>query len=192
MFSAAEYKDFAPDMKYFQENRFLKILYETKHKYNNDPLEPEKNLALYDANIRYVDDNIKILLGNLKDLGIKDETLIVITSDHGEAFGEYGFWDHIKGHELFNLSEDPNQLKDISLTKKAKTSQMRLALGDWLGEQLGGAPDPLHLSLVRGGWMWKTLFGLLQDSELKEMFRSYPELKKIFQLGPSAGFIKMG
>jgi len=282
MFSAKEYKDFAPDMQYFQDNRFLRMLYDAKHKFNQDPLQPEENLALYDANVRYVDDNIKVLVDNLDKLGIKEETLILITSDHGEAFGEYGFWDHyssyrnisqlplilfgpdierkeistytqnidimptllqlagidipeglcgrtmvpllsgdkdsfreeivvnsdatviqrmyvkddyalmhtlsrpvwdhIKEYELFNLSEDPDQIKDISSQEREITSNMRIALSDWLAGQLKGRSDPLQPSLIRGGWMWKDLFRLLDYSELKEMLQSYPELKTVFNL----------
>ncbi len=105
MFSAKEYKDFAPNMEYFQKNKFLKILYEMEHKGNNDPLDPKEVLALYDANIRYVDDNIKDLFTCLEELNITDKVLVVITSDHGEAFGEYGFWDH---HSCYrNISQIP-------------------------------------------------------------------------------------
>ncbi len=279
MFSATEYKDFAPDMKYFQKNEFLKRFYDTKHKRMNDPPDPAESLALYDANIRYVDDNIRRLFNNLKELDIKDKTLVVITSDHGEAFGEYGFWDHwssyrnisqlplvfvgpgidntelsnhtqnvdvyptilelvgleipeglcgktmvpllrgnqdsfrkeivvnsdstvvqrmyvkddyalvhslthlvwdhIKEYELFNLSKDPDQLEDISSKEKNRTSEMRLALGNWLAEELSGAPDPLQLSVFRGGWMWEGLCRCLESSELEKLVRNYPELKRI-------------
>jgi len=47
---------------------------------------------LYDANIRYVDDNIGILLNSLRNnLG---NTIIVITADHGDAFGEHDTLGH--------------------------------------------------------------------------------------------------
>ena len=45
-------------------------------------------IAQYDGCIRYLDDNIGFLLEKLRQLGIYDDTLIIITSDHGEAFGE--------------------------------------------------------------------------------------------------------
>jgi len=45
-------------------------------------------VAQYDSCIRYLDDNIGILVNKLKELGIYDDTLIIVTSDHGEAFGE--------------------------------------------------------------------------------------------------------
>lgn len=105
MFSPGEYKNSVPDMKYFRKNKLLKVIYDEKHKFINDPLEPEKNLALYDANIRYVDDNIRRLCDGLKKMGIYEKTLFVITSDHGEAFGEYGFYDHWSCYR--NISQIP-------------------------------------------------------------------------------------
>jgi arylsulfatase A-like enzyme len=53
----------------------------------------------YDGAITYLDDRIEVLLRTLKSLGLFDDTLIVITSDHGEAFGESSVVGH--GVSLF-------------------------------------------------------------------------------------------
>ncbi len=45
---------------------------------------------LYDGCISYVDSKVSELLAHLRELGIYDETLIIVTSDHGEAFLEHG------------------------------------------------------------------------------------------------------
>lgn len=51
--------------------------------------------SLYDDEIQYVDRYIGILLEELERLGIKDETLLIFTADHGEAFGEHAYYfDH--------------------------------------------------------------------------------------------------
>ncbi len=106
LFSPDEYRDRAPNMRYINDNPELEKAYQEKHKRMNDPYEPEKNLALYDANIRYVDDGIRRLFEGSAKLGINnDEILFVITSDHGEAFGEYGFWDHFSCYR--NISQVP-------------------------------------------------------------------------------------
>ncbi len=42
--------------------------------------------------ISYVDDKVGTLVGALEKNGIKDDTIIVITSDHGEMLGERGMW----------------------------------------------------------------------------------------------------
>lgn len=44
--------------------------------------------ALYDGGIRQADDAIEGIISELKDRGEFDNTMIVITSDHGQGFGE--------------------------------------------------------------------------------------------------------
>jgi len=47
---------------------------------------------LYDKEIKYVDEQIGILLKNLEELGLDKNTLIIITADHGEALGEHNLY----------------------------------------------------------------------------------------------------
>ncbi len=54
-------------------------------------------IALYDGEIAYVDAEVGTLLTRLKKMGIYDEALIVVTSDHGEFFGEHDLWEHTCG-----------------------------------------------------------------------------------------------
>lgn len=57
-------------------------------------------IAQYDGEIRYVDDEVGKLLTLLDDLGIVDESLIILTSDHGESLGEHHFYfDHQEVYE---------------------------------------------------------------------------------------------
>ncbi|MFQ6104701.1 MAG: sulfatase [Candidatus Glassbacteria bacterium] len=55
---------------------------------------------LYDASIKYVDDRLGALFQKLEELGIYDDLMIIITSDHGEEFGEHRHTFH--GHALYN------------------------------------------------------------------------------------------
>ncbi len=48
----------------------------------------------YDAEIRYVDGLIGKLLDGLDGSGLLDRTIVVVTSDHGESFGEHGYLQH--------------------------------------------------------------------------------------------------
>ncbi len=49
----------------------------------------------YDAEIRYTDEAMGILIDELKRKGLWDEALVVFTADHGESFGEHGvFFEH--------------------------------------------------------------------------------------------------
>lgn len=52
-------------------------------------------LGNYDAEIRYVDRQVGRVLDALREAGLYEETLIVLTADHGEEFGEQGVYrDH--------------------------------------------------------------------------------------------------
>jgi arylsulfatase A-like enzyme len=44
----------------------------------------------YDVGVRYADDHVGHLVDRLAELGVLDETLIMVASDHGEALGELG------------------------------------------------------------------------------------------------------
>lgn len=49
----------------------------------------------YDVGIRYADDALGTLTNKLADLGVLDDTAILVSTDHGEAFGELGVYaDH--------------------------------------------------------------------------------------------------
>ena len=52
-----------------------------------------------DGALRYTDDQIARLITRLKTLGLYDSTTIIVTSDHGEGFGEHGYFLH--AHHLF-------------------------------------------------------------------------------------------
>lgn len=46
----------------------------------------------HDAGIAYVDEQIGRLLKSLEQLGIREETAIIVTADHGESVGELGMY----------------------------------------------------------------------------------------------------
>lgn len=46
----------------------------------------------YDCGIRYMDGHIGQILGKLEEMGVLEETMIVVTADHGENFGELGIY----------------------------------------------------------------------------------------------------
>jgi arylsulfatase A-like enzyme len=50
--------------------------------------------ALYDAEIRYADEHVGLLLDSLRERGVYDDTLVIVTADHGEMLGEHGAWGH--------------------------------------------------------------------------------------------------
>ena len=50
---------------------------------------------LYDEEIAFVDAKVGALLDHLERSGELDRTVVAITSDHGEQFGEHGLFDHV-------------------------------------------------------------------------------------------------
>jgi arylsulfatase A-like enzyme len=58
------------------------------------PEEYRHLISQYDGGIAYLDSQIGNLIVELKKLGLYDNTLIIITSDHGEAFGERDLIEH--------------------------------------------------------------------------------------------------
>ncbi len=47
---------------------------------------------LYDGEVRYVDAEIGRLLAQLRERGLLDNTIVVVTADHGESLGEHRYW----------------------------------------------------------------------------------------------------
>ena len=63
--------------------------------------DPKAWIAAYDACIQATDKElIKPIADELKALGLYDKTMLVITADHGEAFGEHGLYGH--GYAFFD------------------------------------------------------------------------------------------
>jgi arylsulfatase A-like enzyme len=56
--------------------------------------ERQHLINLYDTEISFADEQIGRLLMQLRRLGSLDSTLIIVTADHGEEFGEHGQFSH--------------------------------------------------------------------------------------------------
>lgn len=69
-----------------------KALWETNNDYPAD--ERFSLMAIYDAGIRYSDIAVGQLVQGLTDLGRWSDTTLFISADHGEGFGEHGFYLH--------------------------------------------------------------------------------------------------
>lgn len=90
---------------YGHERFFLYLHYMDVHQYAydaNTPVFGTSYVDAYDSAIAWVDHNIAILFQTLEKQGLLGETLVVIASDHGEAFGEHGFEGHAR--TLYNVT----------------------------------------------------------------------------------------
>ncbi|MFB6310718.1 MAG: sulfatase [Salinirussus sp.] len=66
-----------------------------------DHTEWEAIRDLYDAEIRHMDDQLDRLFSHLKETGRWEDTMVIVTADHGELHGEHGLY----GHE-FNVYDE--------------------------------------------------------------------------------------
>ncbi|MFT5443375.1 MAG: arylsulfatase A-like enzyme [Myxococcota bacterium] len=94
---------------------------------------------VYDNSIRWTDETIKILMEHLVDQGYGENTMVVVTSDHGEAFMERGFEGH--GRRVYKESTEvpllisfPFQLdKNVVVESRSRNIDIWPTLFDLLG-----------------------------------------------------------
>lgn len=55
-----------------------------------DPADFDYLVSQYDGEIRFLDDQLRILFDRLDEIGFLDHAVVLITSDHGEEFGDHG------------------------------------------------------------------------------------------------------
>ena len=65
----------------------------------HDPLEVERLRSLYDGEVFFADILFGRLLAEVRNLGLAENTVVVLTSDHGEEFKEHGGFQHKFLHE---------------------------------------------------------------------------------------------
>ena len=79
----------------------------------------------YDGEVRYVDHHVGRLIDRLRALGKLDETLLIVTADHGEEWGDHLSMGH--GHTLYNeLLEVPLIVRHPSFTPGRRSEIVRL------------------------------------------------------------------
>ncbi|MDJ0766171.1 MAG: sulfatase [Myxococcota bacterium] len=74
--------------------RFIKPFISKRRQMSNEDLAHV--VALYDGEIAYTDHHLEQLFAHMKRLGIWDDALVVVLSDHGEEFQDHGSMHHIR------------------------------------------------------------------------------------------------
>ena len=86
-------------------------------------------LDSYDASLAYLDDSLGQLFRELERRGLLANTLVVVTADHGEEFGEHGLWYH--GNSLyFNALHVPLLMRLPGRVPEAQRVQPEVSLTD--------------------------------------------------------------
>ncbi len=68
------------------------------------PAQVQAEQNAYDATLAYLDREMDRLLTTLEKQGTLSNTIVVITADHGEQFGEHGLFDH--GNSLYRFATE--------------------------------------------------------------------------------------
>lgn len=66
------------------------------------PTDLRPKLDMYDGEIAYLDSQLGRLFRELERRGLLDNTLVIVTADHGDEFAEHGFVDH--GSTLYRFA----------------------------------------------------------------------------------------
>jgi len=177
-------------------------------------LRDDRRIAdLYDAKVRYVDREIGRLLDHLEALGLTDDTLVVVTSDHGEGLTEHGLREHggppyqhqIRvplilrgpGIEPGRVATAPAELIDLPLALGALTLGPNV---DWADPAAGGngallrelgldAPDEVDGSVVATVHLRETrqeVQGVILDDH-KLMLDAARDRELVFDLAADPG-----
>ncbi len=105
-----------PDQETLDEHMKMEAPFTPNHLYQAwhtvPPLMPERianrqdyerTITAYDACIAYVDHHIGIIIDFLKENNLYEDTAIIISADHGDAFGEHGVYtDHVCADECIH------------------------------------------------------------------------------------------
>ena len=99
-------------------------------------------VARYDAEIRFVDRHLGVLLDVLQQTGLERSTAVVVFSDHGEAFGEHRHYFHGQALHEEQLRVPLVLAAPGLLPRVVDTPSMLLDLAPTLCELLGVTPPP--------------------------------------------------
>lgn len=113
--------------------------------FNNDihenmaPRDLEHIIALYDGEIAFTDHHLGMIFDRMRELGVLDRTLIVITGDHGTEFFEHGnkghrttLYDETVKIPLIVVLPDKN-LKGMKIKQQAGIIDIAPTILDYLG-----------------------------------------------------------
>jgi arylsulfatase A-like enzyme len=91
---------FGPDLPRGNEHGMQDLRRTLRNDWNKRPPEEIKiEMDMYDGAIAYLDYHLDRLFGELRRRSLLENTIVVVTSDHGEQFGEHGLFLH--GNSLY-------------------------------------------------------------------------------------------
>jgi arylsulfatase A-like enzyme len=118
---------------------------------------PQTELDAYDNGVKYVDDYIGRLMEELGQRGLANNTLVIVTSDHGEALGQHHlrthgkalYWEQIHVPLVFWY---PGHVPaGVSVTTPVTNAAIASTIMDVLGAQKTFLPSSLRALWQTGG-----------------------------------------
>jgi len=168
-------------------NRSRELLTQYRGLPKKTPLDAEATEKLvhgYLASVSYVDAQIGRVLRGLRDLGMENNTIVVLTSDHGFHLGDQSMWGKATNFEL--STRVPLLIKAPGMSAAGQRSASLVELVDLYPTlcDLAGLPKPQHLQ--------GTSFAkLLDDPELDEqefVLSQYPRAEAMGHSVRTKGF----
>ncbi|WP_380677931.1 sulfatase [Salinigranum sp. GCM10025319] len=107
---------------------------------------------LYDAEIRYNDEKLGEFFDALRERDLFDRSLIIFTADHGDAFGEHGYYEHPRYlHD--EITHVPLFVRPPGGTDRdpITTPVSTLDVVSTIEQVVGRAPGPNRVSLLDPG-----------------------------------------
>lgn len=121
------------------------------------PRDIEHLIALYDGEIAYWDAMLGQMLATLEGRGLLDNAAVIVTSDHGDMFGEHGLWTH--GNSVYEevvriplLMRYPGvTAAGLTVDAPAQNTDIMPTLLEWAGAAPVAGLDGVSLSAAATG-----------------------------------------
>ena len=106
----------------------------------------------YDNCLAYLDERLGELIDDLERRGVLDQTLVIVTADHGEGLGEHGLFDHgeslyrpeIRVPLLVRLARGPRPIARAPSTELVSLRDIATTIADFVrpGDEVA-VPGPI-------------------------------------------------
>lgn len=143
------------------------------------PVERRHLVSRYDGAIAYVDHELGRLFERLRELGLWEASLVIVTSDHGEAFGEHGLAGHgvsLHEHQIHVplLIKAPGQQQAAVVERPVSSVDLLPTILHVVGlERPGGLPG---VSLSEGAPPLRPIFS--ESYANPGLYRAHPRFRR--------------
>lgn len=157
-----------------------KIAHRQKDMFTKD-VDYEETRRAYDASVDYTDDIVGQIYDSLEENNLREETVVVIVSDHGQALGEEGLFGHnfTVMEPVINtvmMIDDPDSdSKDVDDMVELRKLHELVPYHAGIKDE----PEEITTEIVRGGYEFPDNFiGYVPKEKWEKYYRKYRYVKK--------------